>query len=161
MPNEKLLYSFVLHFATPVWNFSMGSFSCFSLEENQLHQVLPSLINLWHSWIFDRILCRFWFALAVWSLTWLRIEHTGTSIFHLFRRKFYLMIMMMAFPCLWGLWGKVWGFIPCLHLFFFFWGGGVVGISLHTLIPLFNWGSVHSGSASWDNCGRVSPMSCV
>ena len=32
-----------------------------------------------------------------------------------------------------------------------------VEISLHTLIPLFRLGTVHSGSASWDDCDRVFP----
>ena len=39
--------------------------------------------------------------------------------------------------------------------FFFF---SKVDISLHTLIQLFRPGSVHSGSASWDDCGRVFPQ---
>ena len=42
---------------------------------------------------------------------------------------------------------------PCTFFFFFF----EVQISLHTLIPLFMPGSVHSGSASWHNCGRMFP----
>ena len=37
--------------------------------------------------------------------------------------------------------------------FFFF----EVEISLRTLIPLFEPGSVHSGSVSQDNCGRMFP----
>ena len=41
-------------------------------------------------------------------------------------------------------------------LFFFFWGGDVE-ISLCTPISLFRPGSVHSGSASWDDCGQVFP----
>ena len=32
-----------------------------------------------------------------------------------------------------------------------------VKISSRTLIPLFRLGSVHSGSASWDNCGQEFP----
>ena len=33
----------------------------------------------------------------------------------------------------------------------------VLFLLLHTLIPLFRQGSIHSGSASWDDCGRVFP----
>ena len=32
-----------------------------------------------------------------------------------------------------------------------------VEISSRTLIPLFRTGSIHSGSASWDECGRAFP----
>ena len=47
-------------------------------------------------------------------------------------------------------------------LFFFFFLGGdrdvwVVEVSFRTLIPLFMQGSVHSGSASWDDCERMFP----
>ena len=44
-------------------------------------------------------------------------------------------------------------FLAVLFLSFFF----EVEISLHTLIPLFMPGSVHSGSESWDNCGQMFP----
>ena len=30
-------------------------------------------------------------------------------------------------------------------------------ITSRTLIPLFRPGSVHSGSASWENCGQMFP----
>ena len=43
---------------------------------------------------------------------------------------------------------------PALLFSFFFFK---VDISSHPLIPLFTLGSVHSGSASWDDCGRVFP----
>ena len=43
-------------------------------------------------------------------------------------------------------------------LFFFFL---VVEISLHTLIPLCMPGSVHGGSASWNNCLNVPDKLCV
>ena len=43
---------------------------------------------------------------------------------------------------------------PAWAFFFFFY---LVGISSRTLIPLFRPGSVHSGSASWDDCDRVFP----
>ena len=43
--------------------------------------------------------------------------------------------------------------VVCLVFFFFFWGG--VEISSRTLIPLFMPASIHSGSASWDHCGRM------
>ena len=46
---------------------------------------------------------------------------------------------------------------PPVLFFFFFW----VKISLCILIPLFMPGSDHSGSSSWDDCGRCSLTSCV
>ena len=54
---------------------------------------------------------------------------------------------------------RIWGedvrpFIPCLRFFFFFFK---VEISSRTLIPLFRPGSVHSGYAPLDDCGRVFP----
>ena len=45
-------------------------------------------------------------------------------------------------------------FPTCAFLFFLFFK---VEISLYTLIPLFRPGSVHSGSASWDDCDLVFP----
>ena len=62
------------------------------------------------------------------------------------------------FPHLRGFWENVWPFIPCQCFFFFFL---VVEISLHTLIPLCMPGSVHSGSASWNNCLNVPDKLCV
>ena len=53
------------------------------------------------------------------------------------------------FPRIWGFGENVQQVIPCLHFFFY------VEISLHTLIPLLMSGSVHSGSASWDDCDQV------
>ena len=41
-----------------------------------------------------------------------------------------------------------------LALFFFFFK---VAVSSRRLIPFFMPGSVHSGSASWDDCGRMFP----
>ena len=52
------------------------------------------------------------------------------------------------FPHLQEFLENVRSFIPCLHFFFF-----KVEISSHALFPLFMWGSVHSGSVSWDDCG--------
>ena len=46
-------------------------------------------------------------------------------------------------------WEIVQALIPHQHIFFSF----EMEISLHTLIPLFIPGSVHSGSASWDDYG--------
>ena len=43
-------------------------------------------------------------------------------------------------------------FTACAFVVFF-----KVEIRSRTLIPFFPLGSVHSGSASWDNCGRVFP----
>ena len=59
------------------------------------------------------------------------------------------------FPRMWGFWENGRQFIRCLCFFlsFFSW----MEISSCTLIPLFMPGSVHSGSASWDDCDRVFP----
>ena len=57
-----------------------------------------------------------------------------------------------------GFWENVRPFIPGLRLFFFFFD---LKISSRTLIPLFMLGSVHSGSASWDDCGRMFPDKVV
>ena len=57
-----------------------------------------------------------------------------------------------------GFWGNVRPFISCLHFKFFFVFFLIeVEISSCTLIPLLRPGSVHSGSASWDNCGWKFP----
>ena len=56
------------------------------------------------------------------------------------------------FPRVQGLGENVQQFITHLRFFFF-----KVEISLCTLIPLFRPGSVHSGSASWDECDWVFP----
>ena len=68
----------------------------------------------------------------------------------------------ILFSCVPGVWcwlfPRVRGFlenvrqgISCLHFFFH------VEIRSCTLIPLFRPGSVHNGSASWDDYGRVFP----
>ena len=52
---------------------------------------------------------------------------------------------------------RIWGERSTIHslpAFFFFFK---VEIRSNTLIPLFMPGSVHSGSASWDGCGRLIP----
>ena len=36
-----------------------------------------------------------------------------------------------------------------------------VEISLYTLIPLYMPGSVHSGSASWDDCGQMFSLRTI
>ena len=46
---------------------------------------------------------------------------------------------------------------PACAFFFFF----LVECSLRTLTPLFTPGSIHSGSASWDDCDRLFLTSCV
>ena len=56
------------------------------------------------------------------------------------------------YPRLWGFWEECLTIHSPPALFFF-----KVEISLCTLIPLLRPGSVHSGSASWDNCGRIVP----
>ena len=50
-----------------------------------------------------------------------------------------------------GFWENVRPFIPRLRFFF------KSKISSGTLIPFFMRGSVHSGSASWDDCRRMFP----
>ena len=57
------------------------------------------------------------------------------------------------FPHLRGFWDNVWLFIP--HLRFLLLFVFEVEISSHTLIPLFMPGSVHSGSASWDDYDQI------
>ena len=57
------------------------------------------------------------------------------------------------FPRLWGFGENVQPFISHLQFVSFF----EMEISSHTLILLFRPGSVHSGSASWEDCGWVVP----
>ena len=54
-----------------------------------------------------------------------------------------------------GMWENVRPFVSRLRFFFF--STFTVEISSRTLIPLVKPGSVHSGSASWDDCARVFP----
>ena len=54
------------------------------------------------------------------------------------------------FPQVRGFWENDNSFPACTFFF-------KVEIRSHTVIPLFRPGSVHSGSASWDKCGRVFP----
>ena len=62
------------------------------------------------------------------------------------------------FPRLQGFWENVWRLIPRLRFFFFFFLSFFrVEINSRSLIPLFEPGSVHSGSASWYDCGRMFP----
>ena len=65
---------------------------------------------------------------------------------------FYNMIWWWLSPRVQESWENVRQFIPRQRFFFF-----KVEISSGTLIPLFTPGSVHSGSASWDDCDRVFP----
>ena len=63
-----------------------------------------------------------------------------------------------VFPQLREFWKKVRPFIPCLRLsLFFFFFSFLVEIRSRTLISLFMQGEVHSGSADWDDCGRMFP----
>ena len=62
-------------------------------------------------------------------------------------------LMMMPFSSLARISGECSTIHSPLSLFFFF----EVEISSRTLIPLFMPGSVHSGSASWDNHGQMFP----
>ena len=73
-----------------------------------------------------------------------------------------VVVVMVAFSSLARIWGETLtihsqpALVFVLLLFFvvvFF----EVEISSCTLIPLFMPGSVHSGSASWNNCGRIFP----
>ena len=66
------------------------------------------------------------------------------------------MVVVVAFSLLVKIWGNVWPFIPCPHFIYLF-VFIEVEISLHTLIPLCMPGSVHNGSAGWDDCGRMFP----
>ena len=61
-----------------------------------------------------------------------------------------IMSWWWLFPRVRGFWVNVQQFIPALFFF-------KVEISSRTLIPLFRPGSVHSGSASGDDCDRVFP----
>ena len=61
------------------------------------------------------------------------------------------------FPRLRGFGENVRQFTPRLSFFFFFFFFFEVEISSRTLIPLFLPESVHSGSTSWDDCGRMFP----
>ena len=64
------------------------------------------------------------------------------------------MYAVVAFSARARIWGECWPFIRRLHFFFFFLK---VDISVRTLIPLSMPESVHSGSASWVDIGRMSP----
>ena len=63
------------------------------------------------------------------------------------------------FSSLARIWGKCSTFHsrPALFSFLFFFFFLEVGIRSRTVIPLFMPGSVPSGWASWDDCGRVFP----
>ena len=65
---------------------------------------------------------------------------------------YFTLVVCWLFPRLRVFWENVWPFNPCLR-FFFFW----VETSSRKLIPLSRPGSVHSGSASWDDYGWVFP----
>ena len=72
-----------------------------------------------------------------------------------------LLLVVVAFSSLARIWGECSTVHspPVLFLFFFFFSSFLflVEISPCTLIPLFMPRSVHSGSASWDDCGRTFP----
>ena len=79
-----------------------------------------------------------------------------TSLFfvlggHLEIASFYATMLAVAFSSCARILGECSTIHPCLHFFF------KVEISLCKLIPLFRPGWVHRGSASWDDCNRVSP----
>ena len=62
-------------------------------------------------------------------------------------------VVVVAFSLLVRIFGRVFNhsFPGCAFFFF------EVEISSCTLIPLFKPGSVHSGTASWDDCGKMFP----
>ena len=62
-------------------------------------------------------------------------------------------LVVVAFSSRARIWGECSTIHPRLRFFFFFW----VEISSRKLIPQFRPGSVHSGSASCDDCDRVFP----
>ena len=70
-------------------------------------------------------------------------------------------ILVVAFSSLARILGNVRSFVPRLCFFFFFFVLFClfveVEFSSRELIPLFMPESVHSGSASWNDCGRVFP----
>ena len=57
-------------------------------------------------------------------------------------------------PHLQGFWENVWPVTLCLHFFSVFLDMEII---MRILFPLFRPWSVHSGSASWDDCGWVFP----
>ena len=98
-----------------------------------MHKHTPQQVDLWY-------MCCWGTHKHLYSYTW-------TSNMFLF--------LVVAFSSL----ARFWGECSTIHsppafffLFFFY-----VEIILSTLIPLFTPGSVHSGSAGWDHCGRVFP----
>ena len=68
---------------------------------------------------------------------------------------FLLLLVVVAFSSLERIWGEcsTVHFPPALFFFFFF----NVEINLRTLIPILRPESVHSGSASGVDCGRMFP----
>ena len=65
---------------------------------------------------------------------------------------------LWLFTCLQGFSDNIRPFILWLHFFLCFL---VTWRLLVPLIPLSMLGSVHSGSASWDNCGQMFPTNCL
>ena len=103
---------------------------------------------------------------AMFRFGWPEFNGVVLSCFDLFSLDFfspYIFKIVLVRSWFW-LFPRVRGFrrmfdnsIPACAFFFFF----KVKISLGTLIPLLRLGSVHSGSASLDHCGRVFPVTCV
>ena len=90
-----------------------------------------------------KALCAFW-----------RVGTLETSHYYYYYYYYYYhRSVVMAFSSLSTIWGKVWRFISHLFYFFFF----KVEISSHTPLPVFRPRSIHSGSVSWDDCGRIFP----
>ena len=77
-----------------------------------------------------------------------------------FQNKFWLAARVCGMSCVFSLRAKIWGqrlddSLPACAICFCF---KVDQHQLtHTPTPLFTPESVHSGSASWDNCGQVFP----
>ena len=96
----------------------------------------------------------------LWGLTHLNVNKGGAKFLSPGEEKYLLLWWWLGlFPRLRGLGGgekreRIFDHsFPACAFFFFFWSE----ISSRTLIPHFIPGSVHSGSARWDDRGRISP----
>ena len=88
---------------------------------------------------------------CVWMFVYVRARATNVHHWLFFSLCLSFCTWWWLFPRMRGVWENVQPFITCLSFWF------LVEISSRTLIPLFWPGSVHSGLASWEDCGRVFP----
>ena len=99
---------------------------------------------------------RFWRNLVIFHCTCLSMHTFFSFLVGLYGLNKYMMVVE-AFPSL----ARILGECSTIHsppaLFSFCFCFFEVEISSRTLIPLFRPGSVLSGSASWDDCGRKFP----